>query len=155
MGLAKAWGDLSPPEHRAAVALGFDEEFPYGRGGARWANCREGWGDLRAEDRANWEVLGFNEAMWTRFPSTPARPPGCGGSHTPAAHDSSLRPPAPHRSPPEGSGRQVVGRPPAVASGGQRLGYKTKLCRHHQMGRCAKGDLCTYAHGPQDLRPHA
>ena len=33
-----------------------------------------------------------------------------------------------------------------------RPGFKTVLCRYHQMGRCAKGASCTYAHGEAELQ---
>eukprot|EP00923_Selenidium_pygospionis_P031227 GHVN01055413.1.p1 GENE.GHVN01055413.1~~GHVN01055413.1.p1 ORF type:complete len:470 (-),score=40.23 GHVN01055413.1:1015-2424(-) len=30
--------------------------------------------------------------------------------------------------------------------------YKTALCSHHIKGSCAAGDLCRYAHGPEEVR---
>ena len=42
----------------------------------------------------------------------------------------------------------------SVATGysGYRPGFKTVLCRYHQMARCTRGASCTYAHGEAELQ---
>ena len=32
------------------------------------------------------------------------------------------------------------------------LNYKTRVCRHFQIGRCQLGDLCNFAHGEEEAR---
>lgn len=43
--------------------------------------------------------------------------------------------------------------PPPAAAGAHLPMYKTKLCQPFMMsGECARGDQCSFAHGPQELR---
>ena len=41
-----------------------------------------------------------------------------------------------------------------VANGGANNlnNYKTKICRHYQVGKCKLGTLCNFAHGDVDVR---
>jgi len=42
---------------------------------------------------------------------------------------------------------------PAQMSSLKLLSVKTKMCKFHLVGQCCKGEACTYAHNPEELRP--
>lgn len=48
------------------------------------------------------------------------------------------------------SNNQVMN--PMVANTGNANNYKTKKCRHYQLGKCKLGTLCNFAHGDLDVR---
>ena len=41
---------------------------------------------------------------------------------------------------------------PGPSSFAPALNYKTRVCRHFQIGRCQLGDLCNFAHGEEEAR---
>ncbi|BDA44874.1 probable mRNA decay activator protein ZFP36L1 at N-terminal half [Coccomyxa sp. Obi] len=54
---------------------------------------------------------------------------------------------------PDGFGIDNVPGPGPVQSGAHLPMYKTKLCQPFMMsGECSRGDQCSFAHGPQELR---
>ncbi|EER14127.1 hypothetical protein Pmar_PMAR022918, partial [Perkinsus marinus ATCC 50983] len=44
--------------------------------------------------------------------------------------------------------------PTAPVPPGHGTFYKTRLCPLFQSGSCPRGQACSYAHGPQELRPN-
>ena len=41
---------------------------------------------------------------------------------------------------------------PVKSNTGNLNNYKTKKCRHYEIGKCKLGNLCNFAHGDQELR---
>lgn len=41
---------------------------------------------------------------------------------------------------------------PAKATANNLNNYKTKICRHFQVGKCKLGEHCNFAHGGQDVK---
>ena len=41
---------------------------------------------------------------------------------------------------------------PAKGNANNLDNYKTKICRHYQVGKCKLGGLCNFAYGDVDIR---
>lgn len=48
--------------------------------------------------------------------------------------------------------KQTFSRELNIANNSHAPGFKTRICRHFEVGRCQMGDNCNFAHGSSDLK---